>query len=247
MAFKDHFSGHAAAYCEARPQYPDELFAYIASLTSAHELAVDCACGNGQASAGLARHYAHVIANDASEAQLRQASPQSNMTLLACTAERQPLRAGTLDVFAVAQAAHWFDFERFYPEVRRVLKPRGVLVLWAYGLTTVTPGIDAIVQQFYTEVVGEYWPPERRYIEEEYRTLPFALTDIPVPQLEMAHAWNLDEFLAYIETWSAVQRYRTARSADPMPDLRARLAPVWNSTATRRSVVWPLYLRVGRP
>jgi len=37
------------------------------------------------------------------------------------------------------------------------------------------------------------------------------LVTVAVPQLEMAHAWTLDEFLAYIETWSAVQR--TPRAA----------------------------------
>ncbi|MET0985361.1 MAG: class I SAM-dependent methyltransferase [Steroidobacteraceae bacterium] len=247
MAFKDHFSGHAAAYRHARPDYPDELFAYIASLTPTHELAIDCACGNGQASAGLAQHYAQVIGNDASVQQIRQSPARSNILLLACTAERQALRAGVADVFAVAQAAHWLDFVRFYPEVRRVLKPDGALVLCGYGLARVEPAIDAVVQWFYKDVVGQYWPPERRYLEEEYRTLPFALAEIPAPQLSMTHAWTLDEYLAYIETWSAVQRYRSARRADPLPDLRSRLTPRWNSTEARRSVVWPLYLRVGYP
>lgn len=246
MSFKDHFSGHAAAYRDARPDYPDELFAYLASLTPAHELAVDCACGNGQASAGLARHYAHVVANDASVEQLRQSAHHPQISLLACTAERQALRAGTADLFAVAQAAHWFDFERFYPEVKRVLKADGVLVLWGYGLASVDAAIDTVVQAFYTDIVGPYWPPERSYLENEYRTLPFALREMPARAMSMTRAWTLDEYLAYIETWSAVQRYRSARHADPMPELRSRLASLWNSGSARRSVEWPLYLRVGR-
>lgn len=246
MSFKDHFSAHAAAYRYARPDYPDELFAYLASLTPTHELAVDCACGNGQASAGLARYFSHVIASDASVQQLRQAQAHANVSWLACTAERPALRAGVADLFAVAQAAHWFDFERFYAQGLRVLKPGGVLALWAYGLARVDAAVDSVVQWFYTDVVGGYWPPERRHIEAEYRTLPFPLAEIPAPPMTMAHAWTLDEYLAYIETWSAVQRYRSARGIDPLPELRARLIPLWNSAQAPRSVVWPLYLRAGR-
>jgi SAM-dependent methyltransferase len=246
MSFKDHFSAHASAYRQARPDYPDELFDFVASLTSAHDVAVDCACGNGQASVGLTRHYKHVIASDASVAQLREAAAHPGVSLLACTAERQALRTGSVDLFVVAQAVHWFDFECFYPEARRVLKSGGVLAVWGYGLARVAPAIDEVVRAFYSDVVGPYWPPERRYLEAEYRTLPFSLPEVPAPPLTMSRTWTLEEYLAYIETWSSVQRYRTARGADPMPGLYSRLQPLWGSNSVERSVVWPLYLRVGR-
>ena len=44
----------AGLYVQSRPQYPGELFAYIASLTVKRKLAWDCATGNGQAALGLA-------------------------------------------------------------------------------------------------------------------------------------------------------------------------------------------------
>lgn len=251
MSFKDHFSAHSAAYVQGRPHYPAELFAYIASLTSSHELAVDCACGNGQASSGLAAHYAHVIANDASVQQLREAPADPRISFLACTAERQAVRSGAADLFVVAQAAHWFDFDRFYPEVQRVLKPGGVIVLIGYGLARVHPDIDAVVDTFYSQTVGPYWPPERHHLETGYRTLPLPLAELPMRSMTMTHRWSLDEYVAYLETWSAVQRYRKARRSDPLPALRAALEPLWssgplrNSEDGRRSVVWPLYLRAG--
>ncbi|MDL1893443.1 SAM-dependent methyltransferase, partial [Sphingobacteriales bacterium CHB3] len=62
----DHFSKQSGEYAQYRPHYPRELFEYLASLTSEHELAVDCAPGNGQAALGLAVHYQSVVGFDQS-------------------------------------------------------------------------------------------------------------------------------------------------------------------------------------
>ena len=45
----------------------------------------------------------------------------------------------------VAQALHWFDLSSFYPEVRRVARPGGILAVWCYEMHHITPEIDAIV------------------------------------------------------------------------------------------------------
>lgn len=41
MDFKDHFSAHAAAYAQARPGYPPELFAWLSAQCRGHALAWD--------------------------------------------------------------------------------------------------------------------------------------------------------------------------------------------------------------
>jgi hypothetical protein len=53
MTFPDHFSDHADLYEAFRPAYPEALFAYLTSLVPAHDLAWDCATGNGQAAVAL--------------------------------------------------------------------------------------------------------------------------------------------------------------------------------------------------
>lgn len=246
MTFKDHFSGHSASYARYRPRYPAELFEYLASLTATHDVAVDCACGSGQASGALAKHYRLVVGSDASVPQLMQADRYENVAYVGAPAERQPLQSQTVDMFAVAQAAHWFDFTRFYAEVTRVLRPTGILAIWAYGLARIEPQIDELVYQLYERVLGQYWPAERRYIDAEYRTLPFALTEIPAPTFTMTLQWTLDEWLGYLETWSALQRYRKALGTDPLPTFRTEISKAWNSADMPRSVNWPIYLRLGR-
>lgn len=245
MAFKDHFSGHAGSYARYRPDYPSELFEFLATLTPRHEVALDCATGSGQAAVGLAKHFNCVVATDGSVAQLRNAQAHPHLAYLANLAEQPALRDGSVDLAAAAQAAHWFDHARFHPEMRRVLRADGVLALWTYGLAFVAAPIDAVVRYFYDEVVGPYWPPERRHVENGYRDLPFPWRELAAPPFQLRLDWDLDDFVGYVGTWSAVQRYTKVSGADPLPVLRAEIAPLWGSG--HRSVVWPLHLRIGRP
>jgi SAM-dependent methyltransferase len=244
--FKDHFSGHAGAYAKYRPEYPDELFAFLAALAPARELAWDAGTGSGQAAIGLAAHFARVHATDASAEQIARAEPHARVTYAAEPAERVSLEDGSVDLVAVAQALHWFDIDRFYAEVRRVLKPRGVLAAWCYGLCRLSPELDPVIETFYNGTVGPYWPPERCFIDERYATLPFPFEEQPAPAMAMTASWNLDEYLGYLATWSAVQRYRKACGDDPLPALHARLRPAWGDPGAQREISWPLYFRIGR-
>ncbi len=247
MSFKDHFSGYASAYARYRPDYPKELFHYLATLTPTREVALDLATGSGQAALGLAKHFSRVIASDGSVSQLQSAERHSNIAYIANLAEQPALRDGSVDIVVAAQAAHWFDHARFYPEMKRVLKREGALALWTYGLAYVEPQIDAIVRHFYSDIVGGYWPPERRWVESAYRDLPFPLQEIAAPTFELHLEWDLDSLIGYLGTWSAVQRYKRATGQDPLPTLRAEMAPCWGSPVQVKEVTWPLHLRVGRP
>jgi len=149
-AFKDHFSGHAAAYADARPGYPEALFAWLAKLTTEHESAWDCGTGNGQAALGLARHYRQVIATDPSREQIANAFPGERIDYRVAPAEAPELGAHSVDLVSVAQALHWFDRPKFYAQVKRVLKPGGAIAVWCYGVCTVTPEIDTLLQDFTT-------------------------------------------------------------------------------------------------
>jgi hypothetical protein len=247
VTFHDHFSGHAGSYAQYRPDYPAELFAYLATLTARHEVALDCATGSGQAAIGLAEHFTRVIATDGSVAQLRSARPHPNIVYVGNLAEQPALRDASVDLVVAAQAAHWFDHTRFHSGAKRVLTPDGALAIWTYGLALIDPAVDAVVRRFYEGVVGPYWPPERRHVETAYRELPFPWREVATPPIQLRLAWNLDSLIGYIGTWSAVQRYFKATGKDPLPDLRAELMKHWNSPETPRSVIWPLHLRVGRP
>jgi ubiquinone/menaquinone biosynthesis C-methylase UbiE len=245
VTFKDHFSKQAGDYARFRPDYPPALADWLASCAPARGLALDLATGNGQAAVDLARHFGLVLASDAAANQLAHARPHPRVRYLRHAAERLPYRDGCADLLTAAQAAHWFDFPRFYAEVRRVLRPRGVCALWTYEKFRVDAAVDALVDAFYVDVVGPYWPPERRHVEQAYRSLPFPLEEFAAPPFELTTAWSQATVVRYLGTWSAVQRFRDERRADPLPALQENLRRIWPDDEIR-TLRWPIHLRTGR-
>lgn len=243
--FKDHFSGHAKQYAASRPTYPQELYDWLAARLPSHQHAWDVATGNGQAAVELAQRFTRVTASDASAEQLKNAVAHPRISYVTAPAEDAPLEDDSVDLITVAQAVHWFDMQAFNREVERVLKPGGVIAVWIYGNVRVTPEIDAIEEHFYRDVVGDYWPEERRHIENGLRDieLPYPLLD--TPSFDMTAAWVPSQFAAYIGTWSAVQRYRRERREDPLQWLKQELLTCWGA-GERRKVSWPLHLKVAR-
>lgn len=246
MSFKDHFSAVAAGYASFRPVYPDALYDFLARQAPGRALAWDCATGSGQAALGLAAYFERVHATDASAEQIANAHRHQRVHYAVEPAEASGLAAGSVDLVTVAQALHWFDLTRFHQEVDRVLRPGGVLAVWTYNLfRTDIPALDALVDRLYGEVLGTYWPFERRLVENGYRDLAFPLAEEPVPPFEMRSQWDLSHLLGYLRTWSAVKRYREDRGIDPVEHMGGELAAAFGAQA-HIDVRWPLAVRMGR-
>lgn len=246
MSFQDHFSRDAAAYARSRPRYPPELFDRLARLVSPRDLAWDCGTGNGQAALGLTKHFERVHATDASASQLREAVPHPRVSYQCARECESSLADQAVDLVTVAQAAHWLDLEPFYREVRRVLRPGGVLAVWCYGLCQIDPATDALLEEFCYRTVGPSWPPERHFVDAGYRTLPFPFPEEPFPVVTMQATWTRLDLVAYVSTWSAVAEFRKQRGADPIPALVEQLRDPWEDPNAPRKVTWPLTGRIGR-
>ncbi len=244
--FKDYFSDQAAEYASFRPRYPDALFDFLASRTARHAQAWDCATGSGQAALGLARHFDRVIATDASAEQIAHALPHPHIDYRIASAEQSGLEPASIDLVTVAQALHWFNIPAFFQEVRRVLVPGGILAVWCYPLFTIEPVIDRMVQTFYSKILGPYWPPERKMVEEGYLSIAFPFSELETPSFFIESSVTLSQLAGYLRTWSAVQRYMKEKGDDPVERLLAELSPLWGEAEAPRRLRSPLHLRVGR-
>ncbi len=244
--FKDHFSGHAADYAAHRPTYPPELFAFVASVAPARTLVWNCGTGSGQAAIALADHFDRVFATDASSEQIANAQPHPKVEYAVAPAEACPLPDGSAGLVTVAQALHWFDFDRFYAEVKRVLRPGGAIAAWTYDFHSVGQDMDHLLKKLNDEFVGPFWPPERKYVAAGYRTVPFPFADIPAQPFEMRVYWTLAETLGYMNTWSATKRFTKEHGFNPVEKLTPEFAAAWGNADDRREVMFELSLRVGR-
>jgi len=246
MASEALFSRLAADYSRHRPLPPPELFAYLASVAPGTRLAWDCGTGNGQAALGLAEHFHRVVATDASAEQIACAfSPERVEYRVEC-AETTSLEAGSVDLCAVSVAVHWFDLDRFYSEVRRVLRPGGVLAVWTYHLPEISGAIDAVLLRYQSVILDGYWPAGIHYLNDRYRNLPFPFAELQPPPFVLRAQWTLHQLAGFLGSWSATPTYMERQGTHPLSVIWPQLNKAWGPVDAEREIRWPLHMRIGR-
>jgi SAM-dependent methyltransferase len=240
----DHFSAVATEYANARPEYPDALFAWIASIAPDTQLAWEAGCGSGQASRGLAGHFGQVFATDPSTAQIAQAHGPANIRFAVEPGERCSLADASVDAVCVAQALHWFERDAFFAECARVLKPGGVLVAWGYQDIEV-PAPMAAANAAVQEEIRDYWPPERALVDAAYADFAWPFAALDAPDFELRAQWSLARLLGYFASYSASKRYREANRRDPVGTHAPALTAAWGAAETQ-ALHWPLFVHACR-
>jgi len=261
MSFKDNFSNISASYALYRPHYPKDLFTFLSSLVKEHQVAWDCGTGNGQVAVELTNYFEKVYASDASEQQIIHAQKNPKVEYFISLAESTNLETSSIDLITVAQAFHWFKADLFYAEVKRVLKPQGVIALWCYGLCDIpnaSINLNTSLQKFY-DAVEPFWDTERQLVQQEYRSIAFPFTELwtaggrdtekseilSVPSFSMSQDWTVEQLLGYLCTWSSYQKYIMAHGADSLLTLKEEISQNWSSNSKTMTINWPLYFRIG--
>ncbi|MEO8275061.1 MAG: class I SAM-dependent methyltransferase [Thermoanaerobaculia bacterium] len=240
------FSPLAASYARGRPRYPEELFDFLSGLVDRHDLAWDAATGNGQAAVSLARHFTRVVATDISAEQIRHATPHRQIEYRAAPSDRSGVAPASVDLVTVATALHWFDLPSFFAEVRRVVRPGGVLAAWSYHAGTCDPPFDGLLHHFYWNVVRPYFAPGAALVDDLYETIDFPGEKIEPRPFRVTADWTLEQTLDYLRSWSAVATYREQRGVDPVEEFAPELARLWDDPRERRPFCMPIALHVRR-
>lgn len=257
----------AEQYASARPDYPKELFEFIASKTPLHDLAWDIGTGSGQAALSLAGIYNNVIATDSSLKQLQFAPKLPNIryeqtppAMSAAEIEARLTPESTVDLVTIAQALHWFDLPNLYDQLRWVLKkPNGVVAAWCYTLPRVNHSVDQVLDRFYSES-RPYWDPARKLVDDEYRGIDFPFEPVDEGTNETGpfrfvseKVMNLEEFLTYLKSWSAYQTAKDKGVELLVDRVVEEFKRAWasddgdgGSGNATKVVKYPLFLRIGK-
>jgi ubiquinone/menaquinone biosynthesis C-methylase UbiE len=240
------FADKSDLYAAARPQYPSALFEYIDTLVSIHNAVWDCATGNGQAALGLAKNFNNVYATDISQQQIAHSLPADNIHYSVSPAEHTPFADNQFDLVTVAQALHWFNFDKFWPEVNRVLKPGGLFVTFAYCWLSVEPAIDQALDTHVKAIIAPYWAPNNKLAWDNYQEVDFPFDKLDAPQLTLKNHWDLQQFMDYIHTWSATRRCIDAQGIDFFHQAKTQIGHHWGDPQQKRLVTSPLTIIAGR-
>jgi SAM-dependent methyltransferase len=240
---QDHFSAIASQYALGRIGYPEDLYRFLGAQCEGHDLAWDCATGSGQAAQDLARTFSRVVATDISAELLALAPPHPRIFYRVASAEESGIESSSVDLVTVAQALHWFDLNRFWSEVMRVLKPGGFLAFWGYNWAVAKPGVDRVLEDF-KAMIASSWPERSHIIHGGYSSICAPLREIASPSFEASAQWELEDYLAHLRSWSATRYYRERTGEDIVEQFQPAFACVWQGG--RATVKWPLMLRAFR-
>ncbi len=240
---KDNFSPVSSDYSRFRPGYPQDLFKFLKAEISCFDNAWDCGTGNGQVAVPLSRMFRTVYATDISTKQLQHAPARENILYLRQPAAQTSFEPEIFDLITVGQAIHWFDFDRFYSEVYRTLKQDGLIAVMGYGLLSTDNETQKLIHDLYYNIVGPFWDPERKFIDDNYATIPFPFTEIPGPAFETTLKWSIHQLTGYLKTWSAVQHFKKKKGYDPVEKIIPKLEKSYGNSG---KVLFPILLRMGK-
>jgi len=129
--------GIGGYYDHGRPfHHPRSLARVFAAVGSAElDTALDIACGTGMGTVALAAHAPLVVGVDVSPEMLSAARQAPGAHYLLGSAEALPFPAHSFDAATCCSGVHWFDQDRFFAELKRVLRPGGWVGLYDHYFT----------------------------------------------------------------------------------------------------------------
>lgn len=155
---KVNFGQVAHSYARSREDIPTALMEslQIRSIFLEEKNVADIAAGTGALTRKMAMRKANVIGVEPSTELLEQArafnkTKNFSIPYLEGTAEDTGLEDSQYDIVTVMRAWHWFDREKAIQEVKRVLKPTGLLIVIDSGFLAES----AVVQKTF-QVLSKY-------------------------------------------------------------------------------------------
>ena len=146
----------------------------------------------------------------------------------------------------MAQALHWFDHKKFWPEVKRVLKPDGIFATWGYSWILLDAEFERIFKRFILDIIEPYWADEIQFLWNQYQEITFPFKKIEGPEIELSVNWNLYELFEYVRTWSAVSQCIKKQGSAFIEKAFEEVEKYWGDAEELKDIKMNFFLIVGR-
>ncbi len=151
-------------------------------------------------------------------------------------AESTSFEDHVFDLACVGQALHWLDYDRFWPELDRLLKPGGIFAAWGYIFPNMNQELDDVLEETLYPVIKPYWSARNQLLWNHYEDVNVPYLRLDTPEFKFSIEWNLIELLTYVHTWSAVRRCMESLGDGFYTETCERVRKVWGSKSTRREI-----------
>ncbi|GAA5910473.1 hypothetical protein JCM6882_007364 [Rhodosporidiobolus microsporus] len=138
----------------------------------------------------------------------------------------------SVDLAIAGQAAHWFDAEKTYKELARVLKPGGAFAFWGYGefFFPDRPELSTLISPYSSGTLGPYWEqPGRSIVEALLTPIPF-----PTTATSLAHTSKPHDPSPRPSTQLASSELPAHVKTPPPPEEALKLARAFDDASFKR-------------
>jgi len=248
---------HAQAYALARPKTPktvaEKTIEYMKQRNplpknGLYDCMIDVGCGSGQSTAIFSSYFTKLLGLDPSQKQIEEAqkgNKASNVTYQVGQAEELE-GEHNVDLVASGQAVHWVDFQSFFKQCQKVLKPNGCLLLHGYDRPRIfpkfsqDPALATVAEELFSDFYSKcLFHPRRKHVDDHYETI-FGMIQsnhkIRDKSIQNKVESTLADFIQYLKTWSGYQAYmkklsetgNLSDSGDILEEFISNLKQEWN-------------------
>jgi ubiquinone/menaquinone biosynthesis C-methylase UbiE len=206
----ERFTGRIEEYERYRIRYPRELLLLLRERCglNASDVVADVGAGTGMLAELFLENGNAVVAVEPNAAmrvacmQLQERYPQ--LSILDAAAEATTLEDASVDFVTAGRAFHWFDQDKAMKEFRRVLRPRGWVVLAANGRSRGDSEQQIEFERILNDEGVDHRDVESRYRVHDTVASQFAVGSVIQEQWHGEQMLPLEEFLGQTQSYSAV-------------------------------------------
>lgn len=196
-----YFGNLGKQYAEARQGFPEEVISWLWSfLPNRNAHILDLGCGTGISTRQIAERGGIVVGCDKDELMIAEAKKTDDgLEYLVATAENLPYNNAEFYAVTAFSAFHWFANEKAISEIKRILKPKGVMyVVNKNDIGDFKKGYKEIIRSVLQQDLPE---AKKNYLPEKFLAEK-GFEDIQVKDFETSEYFTLPQAIDYLQSVS---------------------------------------------